>query len=89
MGKVLVVFKVFSNPENTEKVSEALKTLKEGECKEVRREPIGFGIELLRVGYVIPDKVDGAMDALENAVKKIEGVNEAEVEAMTLIDKMI
>lgn len=89
MGKALVVFRVFSDPENTASVAEALKNLKEGECKEVRREPVGFGIEIIRAGYIIPDKQDGAMDALENAVKKVPGVNEAEVEAMTLIDKLL
>ncbi len=89
MGKALVVFRVFSDPENTAAVAEALKLLKEGECKEVRREPVGFGIEIIRAGYIIPDKQDGAMDALENAVKKVPGVNEAEVEAMTLIDKLL
>jgi translation elongation factor EF-1beta len=89
MGKALIVFRVFADPENVEKVAAALKTLSEGECKEVRREPIGFGIEVIRAGYVIPDKVDGAMDKLEDAVRKVDGVNEVEVEAMTLIDKML
>jgi len=89
MGKVLIVFKVYSNPENVEKVAAGLKVLSEGECKEVRREPIGFGIEVIRAGYVIPDKVDGAMDKLEEVVRRVEGVNEVEVEAMTLIDKML
>ncbi|MEK6959231.1 MAG: elongation factor 1-beta [archaeon] len=89
MGKVLVVYKVFADPEVLEKVSEALKSITEGEFKDMRREPIGFGIEIIRVGYVVPDKVDGAMDALEAAIKKIPGVNQAEVEALTLIDKMI
>lgn len=85
MGKAMVVFKVFCDPENLDSVDKALRALKEGDFKDLKREPIGFGIEVIRVGYVIPDKVDGAMTNLEEAVKKVPGVNNAEVEMATLI----
>jgi translation elongation factor EF-1beta len=85
MGKVMVVFKVFADPEQLDSVDKALRALKEGDFKDLKREPIGFGIEIIRVGYVIPDKVDGAMNNLEEAVKKVPGVNNTEVEMTTLI----
>ena len=81
----MVIFKVFADPENLEAVEKSLKELKEGAFRDLKREPIGFGIEIIRVGYVIPDKVDGAMTALEEAVKKVPLVNQAEVEMATLI----
>ena len=51
----MVVFKVFVNPENLDKVEAGLRALKEGSFRDLKREPIGFGIEVIRVGYVIPD----------------------------------
>jgi len=81
----MVIFKVFADPENLDAVCERLKAIKEGSFRDLKREPIGFGIELIRVGYVIPDKTDGAMGALEEAVAKVEGVNNSEVEMATLI----
>ena len=81
----MVIFKVFCDPENLDAVDKRLREVKEGSFRDLKREPIGFGIEVIRVGYVVPDKVDGAMTKLEDAVKKVEGVNEAEVEMATLI----
>jgi len=85
MGKVMVIFKVFCDPENLDKVCEKLKAITAGAFRDLKREPIGFGIEVIRVGYVIPDKTDGAMGALEEAVNKVEGINQVEVEMATLI----
>lgn len=81
----MVIFKVFCDPENLDAVDKRLREVKEGAFRDLKREPIGFGIEVIRVGYVIPDKIDGAMTKLEEAVKKVEGVNQAEVEMATLI----
>jgi len=85
MGMAMVIFKVFADPENLDKVEKGLRALTAGTFRDLKREPIGFGIEVIRVGYLIPDKVDGAMTKLEDAVKKVEGINEAEVEMLTLI----
>lgn len=81
----MVVFKVFSDPENLDSVTNALKEVKEGAFRDLKREPIGFGIEVIRVGYVIPDKTDGALPQLEEAIKKIPGINQVEVDMMTLL----
>ncbi|HNV00986.1 MAG TPA: hypothetical protein PKK60_01000 [archaeon] len=85
MGNAMVVFKVFSDPENLDSVSNALKEVKEGAFRDLKREPIGFGIEVIRVGYVIPDKTDGALPKLEEAIRKIPGINQVEVDMMTLL----
>jgi translation elongation factor EF-1beta len=85
MGKAMVIFKVFADPENLDEVEKHLRSITAGDFKDLKREPIGFGIEVIRVGYVIPDKVDGAMTKLEEAVKATPKINEAEVEMATLI----
>jgi len=85
MGTAMVIFKVFTDPEKLDAVDKALREVKEGTFRDLKREPIGFGIEVIRVGYLIPDKVDGAMEKLESGVRKVPGINEVEVEMVTLI----
>lgn len=85
MGNTLVIFKVSTDPENMESVEAKLKEVQSGKFQESKREPVAFGIEIIKVGFVIPDKTDGAMPALEKEVQELEGVNGAEVETVTLI----
>ena len=85
MGKIMVIFKVFCDPENLDAVEKSLRTITAGEFKDLKREPIGFGIEVIRVGYLISDKVEGAMNLLEDAVKATPLINESEVEVATII----
>jgi translation elongation factor aEF-1 beta len=87
VGKALVVFKVFSDPKNLDKVEEGLKniTIEDIKFQDIKREPIGFGIEVIRVGYIVPDKTDGLMPALEKAVEEVEGVNNVEMDGVNLI----
>ena len=86
MGNALVIFKIFpEGPEDVGKVEKALRVLKEGQVKDIRREPIAFGLEAIRVGIVIPDKQEGAMEKLENAVRNIKGISQVDVEGVTLL----
>ena len=85
MGKIMVIFKVFCDPENLDAVEKSLRTITAGEFKDLKREPIGFGIEVIRVGYLISDKAEGAMNLLEDAVKATPLINESEVEVATII----
>jgi translation elongation factor aEF-1 beta len=86
MGDVLVIVRIY--PEDIdaiEKVESGLKTFRGGELKDMRREPIAFGMSLIKAGIVVPDKTEGVMDKLETELKKLPGVNEVEVEGATLI----
>ena len=85
MGNALIIFKIFAGPEEIKKVEAALKGVKEGRLQDLKREPIAFGAEAIKAGFVIPDKVDGAMECLEEAVKKAAENCEVQVEGMTLI----
>ncbi|MGI6589125.1 MAG: elongation factor 1-beta [Candidatus Iainarchaeum sp.] len=85
MGKIMVIFKVFTDPENLDAVEKSLKEITQGEFKDLKREPIGFGIEVIRVGYLISDKEEGVMNKLEEAVKAVPLINEAEIEVTTII----
>lgn len=81
----MVIFKVFTDPENLDAVEKSLRAITAGEFKDLKREPIGFGIEVIRVGYLISDKAEGAMNGLEDAVNAVPLINQAEVEMTTII----
>ncbi len=85
-SKILVVFKVFpAGPDEVSAVKEGVKAVKAGEFKDMKAEPLAFGLEIIKVAYLIPDKTDGAMEALEQAVRNVKGVNQVEVDAVTLL----
>jgi len=86
MGSTLVILKLFPDEiEDAVKIEKSVKGIKSGSVREVRREPIAFGLELVKVAVVIPDKEDGAMGKLEDELKKLPGVKEVEVEGVTLL----
>ncbi len=86
LGKLFVVYKVYTDsPEDTEKVCGALRNVKTGEFKDLKREPVGFGIEVIKAGYLLLEKQDELVPMLEEEIKAIEGVAQIENETMTLI----
>ena len=88
MGKAMVIFKVSPNPEDIDNVEAAVKAIEIENVKlqDMKREPIAFGIELIKVGFIVPDKTDGIIPAIEEALNKIEGLSqEAEMIGATLI----
>ncbi len=86
MGDVLVILKIYPEGiDEIELVEKGVKGITAGEVKEVKREPIAFGMELIKAGIAIPDKEEGRMEKLEEALKALPGVKEVEVEGMTLL----
>lgn len=83
MGKVMVVYRVY--PEDgvdLDKLSSAL--WKTDKVKAVQREPIAFGLEVIKVGLLLDDKTDNPLQSEEN-LRKVPGVKILEELDVTLI----
>ncbi len=84
----MVIFKVSPEPEKINSVEEALKKIEIPDVKfqDIKRIPIGFGIEVIKIGFIVPDKTDGIIPAIEEAINSIPGqTQEVEMEGATLI----
>ena len=88
MGKMQVIFKVTPKDfEKTEETLEALKGVEVPECefRDAKVEEIGFGVKVVKVLYLMPEKKDELVNRLTEAVQALESVEDAEVEALNLI----
>ena len=88
MGDIMSIYKLYPKDiEDIEKIKESLASgLGEPfKIADIKEEPIAFGLKILKVAIIFPDKVDGLLDKLEKTLKKIPGVSELEIEVSTLI----
>ncbi len=86
MGKMLVIYKV--NAADMEKVDEALEALKgvkSGEFRDAKKVPIGFGVEVIKAAFTVPEKDDKVVEELTKELNALPQVEEAEMQEMTLV----
>ncbi|HZX20285.1 MAG TPA: hypothetical protein VFF13_04695 [archaeon] len=85
-SKSFIIYKV--TPKDMEKIGETekeVRTIKSGIVKDVKRDPIGYGIELLKVGVIVDEKVEGAMEKVTKELESLKSVEEVEQIGMTLL----
>ena len=86
MGKTMVIYRI--KVSDMGKINDAVcavKDVKNGEVKDVKRVPLGFGIEVIKAGILIEEKKEGALETLTKELNDLPLVEEAEVEGMTLL----
>lgn len=85
-GKVLILFKIMpEEPEAIEAIEKQLHKITTGKLEDIKKEPLAFGLSIIKAAITIPDKVDGLMEKLEQEIKSIPGVSQVDVERVTLI----
>jgi len=86
VAKVLALVSVY--PSSTEidldQLVETIKSkLPEGyEIARYDKVPIAFGLNALKIYFIIPEESEGGTSRLEEILRSIEGVEEVEVEAV-------
>lgn len=82
MAKVGIIFKVYPEEGAIDKVMSGIR--EKLKPAGMQSEDVAFGIKVIRVLFTFED-VDKASSNLEEAIKKIQGVKEVEVEEESLL----
>ena len=86
MGKTLAIYKInTADMEKLDETIEALKAVKTGEFRDAKREPIGFGVEVIKAAFTVPEKDDEVVEKLTKEINELDLVEDAEMTEMTLV----
>jgi len=86
VGKTVLIYRI--NAKDMERLDEtidALKTVQKGEFRDAKKIPIGFGIEVIKAAFTVPEKDDNAVEELTKEINAIPLVEDAEMQEMTLL----
>jgi len=84
MGDVAIILKMMpESPEVDLGVVMAAIMAAVPETKDIREEPIGFGLSAIKALVVVPD-VEGAPDRVEERFRAIDGLASVEIVDLTL-----
>ena len=83
MGMAMIVYKIY--PEEGKDIKELMEELQKNErIKSIKKEPIAFGLEVIKIGVVMDDKKDQP-EQVEQEIRATPGIKEMETEGVTLI----
>jgi translation elongation factor EF-1beta len=83
MGKALAIYRIY--PEENYDLAKIIAGLgKLPDVRGVQREPIAFGLEVVKIGFLIDDKT-GDVEGLEKKMRGVKGVKDVESVDVTLI----
>lgn len=85
MGQVAITFKLMpENPQtDLEHIKKSIETRFPESVKSVEVKPIAFGLKMVEILFVLPDK--GGTDEIESFLQKIKGVASVEAGDITLL----
>ena len=83
MGMAMAIYKIY--PEEGYDISKLMEGLqKHPKIKSLKKEPVAFGLEVVKIGVLMDDKKDSP-EEIEQEIRKTEGIKEMECEDVTLI----
>ncbi|MFH1663353.1 MAG: elongation factor 1-beta [archaeon] len=89
MGKMVLIYRIA--PEDMEEIKRIENEIKDkvnrlGELRDMKREPIAFGLEAIKIAIVTEAKgTEGITEKIEQALNAIKGVSSVENIGMNLL----
>ncbi len=83
MGKTAVLFRLLPKDVSCDVEQIAKEARQVESVKDVRIEPIAFGLKAIKVLVVVADPKEA--EGIEERLREIEGVGEVEIESTTLV----
>ncbi|RLG70726.1 MAG: hypothetical protein DRO04_01260 [Candidatus Iainarchaeum archaeon] len=88
MGKLALIVRITPKEEiDAEAVISKIKDENFGEArlKDIRKEPLAFGIFIVKAAFLLPEKKEELTEEVVNKLKALDAVEDAEIEGMTLV----
>jgi len=85
MAENIAIFRIMPDEPGAEaKIKKALSNIKDAALKDVKVEPFAFGLNAVIAAFVLEER-EGAIEALEQSLKKISKVSDVRLEHVSRI----